>query len=110
VDEYIKSFEKPQGPTDPEVLHAGELLKSAQEKEAEGDMPGARSDLDEAIDALRSTTDAKKLLSAGYFARGRHWAKRDKVGTVLFPGLAAVQLKRHRSQRALGCTRCSGLG
>lgn len=42
-------------------------------------MPAAKADLDEAIDTLRSTTDAKKLLSAGYFARGRHWAKRDKV-------------------------------
>ena len=79
VDEYIKSFHKPQTPADPEVVQAGELLKSAKEKEGEGDMDGAKKDLDEAISTLRSTIDAKKLLSAGYFARGRHWAKRQKV-------------------------------
>ena len=74
MDEYIKSFDKPKGgQTDPDILRAGDLLKSAREKEEEGDNRGAKEDLDEAIDALRSTTDAKKLLSAGYFARGKHW-------------------------------------
>ena len=78
MDEYIKSFEKPEQPADPELVRAGGLLTEAREKEEAGDMDGARDDLNEAIDALKSTVVSKKLLSAGYFARGRHWVKREK--------------------------------
>ena len=36
---------------------------------------GAEEDLNDAIDTLKSTPGAKRLLSAGFFARGRHWVR-----------------------------------
>ena len=88
MDEYIKSFGDLEGRpdaleqrerdrrVDPRIPEAGKLIDSAKKKEASGDFDGAESDYNDAIDALKGTTESKSMLTAGYFARGRYWELR----------------------------------
>lgn len=59
------------------------MIEEARAKEKDGDIESAEEAYDDAIDALKHTKASKRLLSAGYFARGRHWIRRKQDTTAV---------------------------